>query len=56
MAKKNTQKPGIFRSAYSSLHLLCSQEGEREKVISLIFFSFLLQQILFSVSTATQLL
>ena len=54
--KKKTPKPGIFRSAYSSLHLLCSQEGEREKVISLIFFSFLLQQILFSVSTATQLL
>ena len=38
--KKKTQKPGIFRSAYSSLHLLCSQEGEREKVISLIFFFF----------------
>ena len=40
--KKNQTKKtlGIFRSAYSSLHLLCSQEGEREKLISLLFFLF----------------
>ena len=35
----------MFRAAYCSLYLLCSQEAEREKLISLFFFYFLLQRI-----------
>ena len=47
----------MFRAAHCSLYLLCSQEAEREKLISFFFFFFyfLLQQIpLFPLFTATQ--
>ena len=45
----------MFRSAHCSLYLLCSQEAEKEKLISFFLFFFLLQQIpLFSLFTATQ--
>ena len=39
------KKLGMFRPARGSLYLLCSQERERKKLISLsLFFSFSLTQ------------
>ena len=37
---KKKKKKGRFRSAHCFLYLLCSQEGEREKLISLFFIPF----------------
>ena len=37
------KKKGIFKSAHCFLYLLRSQEGEREKLISLFFNPFSLQ-------------
>ena len=34
------KKKGIFKSAHCFLYFLCSQEGEREKLISLFFIPF----------------
>ena len=47
MAKEEKKELGIFKSAYSSLHLLYFQEGEREKLISLFFFSFYCNKFFF---------
>ena len=40
---KEKKKKGIFKSAHCFLYLVCSQEGEREKLISLFFNPFSLQ-------------